>query len=225
MTPAAIIFDYDGVICDSEAASNESFARVLSAVGMPTSIDDVYDHYLGRNWPDTLAVMTGLWGADRIPDDLYDRIWIDYRTTTGDRTTPVNGFLDFMSSIAHLPVAVASSSTSDSIRAGLTSLGLAERFDRHVYSGREHVTRGKPHPDLYLHAAAALGHDPATLLVIEDSPIGARAALASGARVFGLAAGSHHRPSFTEALRAEGVERVFGSYAEISDLLGFAPRP
>lgn len=222
MTFDAIIFDFDGVIADSEAISNECFAHVLSATGMPTSIDDVYDLYLGLNWPDTLAVMTARW-ADLVPHDIHDRISAAYRAATAGRIAPIEGFLDFAGIVAHLPVAVASSSPSDYIRAGLGALGVAAQFGDHIYSGREHVTRGKPFPDLYLHAAVALRVDPARALVIEDSPIGARAALASGARVFGLAAGSHHRPSFTSALEAEGVERVFASYAEIVAYLRLAP--
>lgn len=222
MSPAAIIFDYDGVISDSEVASNECFARVLSAAGMPTSLDDMYDLYIGRNWPDTLVAMTARWG-DLVPHDIRDRIIADYLATTTSPLPPVEGFLDFIEIVAHLPVAVASSNASDHIRHGLRALGVAERFGDHVYSGSEHVTRGKPFPDLYLHAADALGFAPAQILVVEDSPIGARAALASGARVFGLAAGSHHRPAFTEALRAEGVERVFDSYAEIAAHLELAP--
>jgi HAD superfamily hydrolase (TIGR01509 family) len=223
MTPAAIIFDFDGVIVDSEIASNQSFARVLTAAGMPTSIDEVCDLYLGRNWTDTLAAMTARWGA-LVPDDIHERISADYRASTAGRTTPVPGVLGFVGRVAHLPMAVASSSASDYIRAGLSALGIAHHFGDHVYSGREHVARGKPFPDLYLHAAAALGVDPSGALVVEDSPIGARAALAAGARVFGLAAGRHARPSLSAVLAAEGVERVFASYADMAAHLALAPR-
>lgn len=202
MTPAAIIFDFDGVIVDSEIASNQSFARVLTAAGMPTSIDEVCDLYLGRNWTDTLAAMTARWGA-LVPDDIHERISADYRASTAGRTTPVPGVLGFVGRVAHLPMAVASSSASDYIRAGLSALGIAHHFGDHVYSGREHVARGKPFPDLYLHAAAAL---------------------AAGARVFGLAAGRHARPSLSAALAAEGVERVFASYADMAAHLALAPR-
>jgi HAD superfamily hydrolase (TIGR01509 family) len=219
MNHAAIIFDFDGVIVDSEVASNAAFTRVLTAAGMPTSMDDVYEFYLGRNWPDTLAALTSRWGA-LVPDDIQDRIAADYRAATAGQTRAVAGVLDFLASVAHLPVAVASSSASDHIHAGLGALGLADRFGQHVYSGREHVTRGKPFPDLYLHAAQALGIEPARAIVIEDSPIGARAALAAGARVFGLAAAGHCRPSLTAQLEAEGVERVFAGYGEIAEILG-----
>jgi HAD superfamily hydrolase (TIGR01509 family) len=92
-----------------------------------------------------------------------------------------------------------------------------------VYSGREHVARGKPFPDLYLHAAAALGVPIEQTLVIEDSPVGARAGIAAGARVLGLAAASHCRPSLKVGLEAEGVERVFGSYAELALYLKLPP--
>ena len=220
--PAAIIFDYDGVIADSEVVSNQCIARVLSAAGMPTTVEEAYALYMGRNRADTMAAMRARWGA-LVPADMDARITAEYRAMSAGPMTPVAGVTDFLARAAHLPCAVASSSASGHIRMRLGQIGLADRFGAHIYSGREHVARGKPHPDLYLHAAAALGVDPGRALVIEDSPIGARAGLAAGARVFGLAAASHCRPRLTAALHAEGVERVFASYAEMAAFLALAP--
>ena len=92
--------------------------------------------------------------------------------------------------------------------AHLDHLGLAEAFGDHIYSGREHVERGKPAPDLYLHAARQTRRRRSTdCVILEDSRVGATGALASGARVIGLAAGSHCLDGHAEMLRALGVER------------------
>ncbi len=126
----------------------------------------------------------------------------------------------FLDTIRHLPVAIGSSSYTDYIHRHLANFGLEDRFGVHVYSGREHVTRGKPHPDIYLHAAARLGIHPSEVVIIEDLPVGARAAVASGARVIGFVGGSHARPALADALLAEGVETVLASYDEIAVHLG-----
>jgi len=119
-----------------------------------------------------------------------------------------------------LPKAVASSSSTRWVRTHLDHLGLADVFGRHVYSGKEHVSRGKPAPDLYLHAAAQLSVDISRSVIIEDSKVGATGALASGARVIGLAAGRHCLDGHAGMLRDIGVLDVAHSFEEVARLLG-----
>lgn len=221
MSPAAIIFDFDGVIADTEIVSAEVYSAALTGLGLPTNIEEAIEHYIGLNRMDCLAVIAKLWG-DRVPADIAEQLEAATTSHFAVPMQPVPGVVEFLALTDHLPRAIASSSSTAWIRGHLDQFGEGGRFGAHIYSGREHVTRGKPFPDLYLHAAAALGIDAAQILVIEDSPVGARAGLAAGARVFGLAAGSHARPSITEALKAEGVERVFTSYAEMAEALGLA---
>ena len=104
-----------------------------------------------------------------------------------------------------LPRAIASSSSMTWIRTHLDHLGLAEHFGDKVFSGAEHVARGKPAPDPYLHAAQALGVDIARTVIIEDLPVGVRGAVASGAEVIGLCAGRHCLPGHAERLRAASI--------------------
>jgi beta-phosphoglucomutase-like phosphatase (HAD superfamily) len=93
-------------------------------------------------------------------------------------------------------------------------------FEPHIYSGKEHVTRGKPAPDLYLHAARELGVDIARTVILEDSKVGATGALASGAAVIGLSAGRHCSDNHVEMLRALGVTQVARSFDEAARLIG-----
>lgn len=118
-----------------------------------------------------------------------------------------------------LPRAIVSSSSSAWIRRHLKHVGLAGAFGDHIYSGREHVARGKPAPDLYLHAAAALGVSIERCAVIEDSPVGAKGAVASGAYVVGLCAGTHCAAGHGERLSALGVQAVAESWGEVAGLL------
>jgi beta-phosphoglucomutase-like phosphatase (HAD superfamily) len=128
--------------------------------------------------------------------------------------------VDFVQALpSELPKAVASSSSTRWICTHLAHLGLTEQFGDHVYSGREHVERGKPAPDIYLHAARQLGVRIRNCVVLEDSEVGATGALASGARVIGLAAGRHCVDGHADALRALGVDEVANSFDEVRKLL------
>jgi beta-phosphoglucomutase-like phosphatase (HAD superfamily) len=119
-----------------------------------------------------------------------------------------------------MPKAVASSSSTRWVRTHLSHLGLADEFEQHIYSGREHVERGKPAPDVYLHAARELGVDIANTVIIEDSKVGATGALASGATVIGLAAGRHCFDGHADMLRKSGVEHVAQSFDDVAQLIG-----
>ena len=88
-----------------------------------------------------------------------------------------------------------------------------------VFSGREHVARGKPAPDLYLHAAARLGLAIERIAIIEDSPVGVEGALASGAEVIGLCAGQHCMPGHADRLRSLGVRTIAHDFDEVARLI------
>jgi HAD superfamily hydrolase (TIGR01509 family) len=205
---AAVLFDFDGVILDSELASNRVLAEQLTALGYPTTLEESLDRYMGRHWADNERAITEQWGP--LPDGFREAQLDGF---SGEDA--VAGVAEFVASL-RVPRAVASSSPSAYLHANLERLGLAAAFGGQVFSAAEHVTRGKPHPDIYLHAAAALGVDPAAALVIEDTPIGVRAGLAAGATVVGLTAGSHCRPGHAELLRAAGAHHVARDYAGVA---------
>jgi beta-phosphoglucomutase-like phosphatase (HAD superfamily) len=120
---------------------------------------------------------------------------------------------------ADLPKAVVSSSPTRWIRRHLEHIGLSDAFGEHLYSGREHVVRGKPAPDLYLFAADQLGVAIERCAILEDSIVGATGAVASGGYVIGLCAGSHCAPDHAERLRAVGVDTVAADFGEVANRL------
>ena len=134
---------------------------------------------------------------------------------------PIAGAIDFVRRLPPtLSKAIASSSSTKWIRTHLAHLGLTDAFEPHLYSGREHVERGKPAPDLYIYAADQLGVDIARTVILEDSKVGATGALASGARVIGLAAGSHCLDGHADKLRAVGVQDIAHSFDDVARLIG-----
>lgn len=220
MTPAALLFDFDGVLIESEAAGNIHLAETLSALGHPTTPAEAMTHFMGLAGRDFRAAVERWIGRPLPPEFDAARRAEDERCLR-EGVDEVAGAVRFVRSLPpRLPIAVVSSSSTRWLHAHLAHLGLADRFGAHVYSGHEHVARGKPAPDIYLHAAAQLGADIARCTIIEDSPVGATGAVASGARVIGLVAGAHCGPDHAAKLRALGVHDVAADFNTVARLIG-----
>jgi beta-phosphoglucomutase-like phosphatase (HAD superfamily) len=225
-----VIFDCDGVLVDSEPIANEVLAELLSEAGLPTTTLESMRRYTGRSLPGILAEvesqlgrpisLTGAAdaGASEFIDAYRERVFAGFRA--GLR--PIDGVARALDSIARTPLrtCVASSSWPDRIELSLRLTGLFERLEGRLFSAIE-VERGKPHPDLFLHAAQQMGALPGECVVVEDSVHGARAGVAADMRVLGFCSGGPG--SDPEALAREGA-RVFGSMDElpglISEILG-----
>ena len=211
----AVILDFDGVIADSEVLANRILAEVLTENGFPTTAEDSIRHYMGLRWEDTLERIEALHGR---------RPAIDVRAACRARNAPllqtqlapVRGVSGFLSALSHSRRAVASSSTPEWLEATLARFGLAHHFGTHVYSAAKHVNRGKPAPDLYLYAAAALQAAPEECFVVEDTTVGVSAAAAAGMRVCGLVAGGHCGPGHGETLLAAGAHEVASDYDQVA---------
>jgi HAD superfamily hydrolase (TIGR01509 family) len=215
----AIIFDFDGVLIESEHVSGVALARILTELGHPTSIQEALDNFTGLSGSNFHGAVEQ-WIDRPLPDAFQDARRAEDQRVMEEGLSAVVGAVEFVRQLPpELPRAIASSSTTRWIIRHLEHIGLRAAFGDHVYSGREHVTRGKPAPDIYLYAAAAIGADIARTLIIEDSVVGARSAVASGATVVGLAAGLHCNDGHADKLRAEGVQHIAHSFDEITALL------
>src|SRR5262249_44563162 len=115
----------------------------------------------------------------------------------------VKGARQHLDAFAHLPRCVASSSSPDRLAGCPDVLQLHDDFDGKVFSASA-VSRGKPHPDIFLYAAQRMRCEPADCIVIEDSASGVTAGIAAGMTVVGLMAASHMRPGDRQRLVAAG---------------------
>jgi len=215
----AIIFDFDGVLLESEYELNRLTAEILTEFGHPHSLEEAIEHYTGLAGRHVIEVIEGRIGRT-LPQEFHDRMGREAKRALADGIEPIAGAIDFVRSLpTSLPRAIASSSSTNWVRTHLTHLGLSDAFEPHIYSGREHVERGKPAPDLYLHAADQLGVEIGRTVILEDSKIGVTGALASGASVIGLAAGAHCLDGHANILRWVGVTHIAHSFAEVADYL------
>jgi HAD superfamily hydrolase (TIGR01509 family) len=218
----ALIFDFDGVLLESEYAGNAQIARYLTALGHPHTPEEAMAHYMGLAGKDFVAAIENRIGR-ALPGDFFTARAEEDKRVLAEGLESVAGAIAFVRGLPRdLPRAIASSSSMHWITTHLDHLGLRDDFGEMIFSGREHVTRGKPAPDLYLHAAKALGVAIEACAIIEDSPVGATGAVASGAYVIGLCAGLHCPPGHADTLRAIGVDAIAAGFDEVARLVGLS---
>ena len=207
-----IIYDFDGVIADSEAVANLVLAEMVTALGHPTTLQDSYDLYMGKRAAEVVEAVEGKLGrklAATFSDDLRAATLARFRTDLRE----VAGASAFIRRFACLPSCIASSSSAERLRVSLDTLRLAEEFADRVFSA-DLVPRGKPHPDIFLYAADRIGVAPEHCLVIEDSRSGVLAGVAAGMTVLGLCAGGHIQDGHADRLREAGAEHIFDRWPD-----------
>lgn len=216
---AALLFDFDGVVIESEYAGNAQIARYLTNIGHPTTTEEAMAQFMGLSGTAFTGALEG-WIGRSLPDDYATARLEEDERILRDGVGEVAGAIAFVRALPPaLPRAIVSSSSSHWIATHLAHLGLRDAFGDHLYSGKEHVARGKPSPDLYLHAADQLGVAIGDCAILEDSPVGATGAVASGAHVIGLVAGSHCGPDHADRLRAIGVQDIARDFTGVAALL------
>lgn len=209
-----VIFDCDGVLVDSERLAVRVEAAFLAELGWPLSQAEVIERFMGRSQAYMVQAIQDRLG-DRLPADWQDRLDRRYRAVFDAELTPVDGVVEALDRIA-TPTCVASGGSHEMLRHTLGLTGLYDRFQGRIFSASE-VAEGKPAPDLFLHAAARLGAEPAACAVVEDSRYGVEAARAAGMRAFGYTGG------LTPPDRLAGPRTVlFDDMRRLPDLLAAA---
>jgi HAD superfamily hydrolase (TIGR01549 family) len=209
----ALIFDFDGVIADSEAIANTVLAETVTGLGYSTTLDQSLSRFAHRRWGEVMAEIEAATGKplpSNFSDELKRATFARFRTDLRE----VSGAADFIRRFAHLPRCIASSSSIDRLQLCLSVLNMEAEFGDHVYSA-DMVARGKPHPDIFLFAAGKLGVTPERCLVIEDSAGGIQAAVAAGMTAIGLCAASHIRDGHDVKLRDAGAVHLAESWEEV----------
>ena len=212
MPPDLVIFDCDGVLVDSEPVSNRIFVQHLERHGIAMTVEAALRDLAGRSLPSCVALLEERYET-KLPHDFIAVLQADTMQAFASELKPVRGVAEALDRIS-LATCVASSSAPAKIRLSLSLTGLLPRFDGRLFSASE-VARGKPHPDLFLHAASRMGHAPARSVVVEDAVPGVQAAVAAGMRVLAYAGAAH---ADVPALRAAGGE-IFTDMADLPALL------
>ena len=179
MTLAAVIFDMDGLMFDSERTAREAWRDALAAYGIDLD-DAVYLRAVGRTAAEARTVFVDAYGQDLPISDIEADKAARLAAALHPAPPLKPGLVELLDVIAGLgiPAAVASATAGPEVRHRLATAGLEDRFA--VVVGGDEVAAGKPAPDLFLRAAGLLGAVPAGCVVLEDSEAGIRAAAAAG---------------------------------------------
>ncbi len=179
-----VIFDCDGVLVDSERLAVRTETEILGSLGWNVTEEEVVDRFVGRSAEYMRAQIEERLGR---PVDWEDEFESRYREVFEQELRPVEGIAEALRAI-ETSSCVASSGTHARIQFSLGLTGLLEHFEGRVFSAQD-VARGKPAPDLFLHAAKQMGVQPEACAVVEDSPAGVEAAVAAGMAAFAFAGG------------------------------------
>ena len=217
--PDLVIFDCDGVLIDSEILYCRIDAEEFSRAGYPITSGEVARKFVGISY-DTMLKMIAEELGHPLPDEVSVRVNERVAEVIPAELKAVKGIARLLDRIG-IPVCVASNTATERLRWNLEIAGLLARFDPHVYSAKM-VARGKPAPDLFLHAARQFAVPPERCLVIEDSTVGVGAAVAAGMPVLGFVAGEHCWPELEGQLRAAGAFDVASSCERIDEILAKA---
>lgn len=214
----ALIFDFDGVLADSEPLANAVLARLVSEAGQATTLDDSLRRYCGKRWADVAAEISANIGGP-LPEGFREQLLGEtlHAFSLGHEAMPslteTPGARQFLQDFAHLPHCIASSSAHARLAHCLSILEMNELFAGNVISGDD-VVNGKPAPDIFLLAAQRLGVAPEQCVVFEDSIAGVQAGRAAGMTVIGYCGGGHIHAGHMDRLREAGAHWVAGSWDE-----------
>lgn len=213
--PAAVLFDCDGVLADTEVLASLIVAEDLTERGWPMTAEACNAIFLGRALPDMVPLIEARLG--RLPFDWQAQMADRLTWRMSREAVPIPGAVEAVLALqaAGLPIACASNSSRAELAGKLRRLGLEAAFAGRVFSYQD-VAQPKPAPDIYLAAAAACGAAPRDCVVVEDSPTGIRAGLQAGCQV--LAYAGAMEPALLAAMGAKPFHRM----QDLPGLLGLA---
>jgi HAD superfamily hydrolase (TIGR01509 family) len=211
-----IIFDCDGVLLDSEIISLAVNAEMLTKLGLPHTIEQVRERFLGVTADAFNALIESDLGGP-IPE------WFEYASQNRleeefkQSLRATHGILDILGDFPY-PICVASNSRLTRLQSTLTQTKLYSHFYPYIYSSQM-VAKGKPAPDLFLYAANNMGFDVHDCIVIEDSVNGVKAAIAADMLCFGFVGGSHCVSGHENELSSAGAKTIFSNMYDLPELI------
>lgn len=215
-----VIFDCDGVLINSEEIYVDSEIEFLSNAGFHVERTAYMEAFMGLS-PDEWRVKIGIAARDRnghpLPENFFESLhaFIMQRFETELRS--ISGVRSAVSNLESM-CCVASSTPLPELQWKLGHAGIADLFSPNIFSA-DMVDRGKPAPDLFLHASATLAIEPRRCVVVEDSANGVAAGKAAGMQVIGFTGGDHCPPDHATILMSNGAEVVIDDFAKLGSTI------
>ncbi len=197
--PLLVIFDCDGVLVDSELATNAVISINLARYGLSLSAMQCKERFMGGQMIDVMQAAIKMGAA--LPEGWINEIYSEVHARLEAGVPVIDGIVDILDQLdrAAIPYCVASNGSEKKMSITLGNAGLWTRFGDRIFSAHT-IGHAKPDPGLFLHAANHFAIAPKDCVVIEDSATGAKAARRARMRCYGYATDSH-----SEELAAEGA--------------------
>lgn len=211
-----LIFDCDGVLLETESLANQCEVDALRDLGHSFTLEEYIDIALGKHNHLVEATLKEKFDI-KLPVNFWKDVGLKQRMIFERDLSAVEGVLQAITSLS-LPTCVASSSSMERLHHTLGITGLLPHFKGRIYS-TESVARGKPFPDIFLHAAKCMNVAPMNCLVIEDSLAGIEGALAAGMTVLAFAGGRHITRRMRQKLQDSGAHLLFDRMSELKEVI------
>lgn len=192
MADNLVIFDCDGVLVDSELISLGLLIEYCAQYNVQLSLEEACNLFLGKPIRDSASEINRIMGTDlpEVDRDIFQKRIFEKFDKELQAVEGVAVALDRLSN----RMCVASSSNLSRIKYALEIAGLDQFFGEFLFS-TDMVAKGKPHPDVFLHACEMMGVEPCEAIVIEDSPAGLIAAKAACIKTIAFTGGAHAEPA------------------------------
>lgn len=212
-----IIFDFDGVLVDSEYIAGAVTTRLLTEFGAKTDLDTVLSQFVGQHVDAIASHLEQHIGKENI-QEFKQKSKIENRKAFQEKLAPLPNVLKTLSQIS-IPMCIGSNSAYDSLLAKLEITKLNAFFPTEKLFVSSMVSKPKPAPDVYLKAAKHHNIAPQNCLVIEDSVHGIHAAKAANMAVIGFYGASHCHPKYEALLKQAGASITFDNIGELPNII------
>ena len=215
-----IIFDCDGVLVNSEEMYVSSEIEFLSKAGFHFERRAYMEAFMGLShdeWHAKLETAAQKRNGHPLPENFFESLDTFIRQRFESELEPISGVRGAVSEL-EIMCCVASSTPLPFLQWKLEHTGIADLFAPNIFSA-DIVDRGKPAPDLFLHAAAAMAIEPTHCVVVEDSVNGVVAGKAAGMKVIGFTGGDHCPPDHETILMSNGAQVVIDDFAELGSTI------
>ena len=216
-----VIFDFDGVLVDSETMGCQVWSDVFARHGMNVPAKDIMDKYTGKTGTLICSLIEQEYGY-HVPDGLLEEVNETTERVMSKELETVPGVLETLP-LLPLRFCIASGSRPKRLNLCLDVTGLRQFFPSETVFSSHFVKNGKPAPDLFLYSAEKMGVSAQRCLVVEDSVSGVVAGKAAGMTVFGFLGGSHSTPERGIHLKENGADLLFDDFCRLPMLLENQP--
>lgn len=215
-----VIFDCDGTLVDSEYLNNKAVADYLCSLGFTKyTVEYALGNFMGMTMEDIRLIVEAETG-EKIPDDYKEQFIANVEAAIPLYLEPVGQAAEVVAACAQsAAICVASNGERPNVLSCVRAAGLQKHFPDPLIFTKDMVDKGKPAPDLFLHAARKMGANPSKTLVIEDSTPGVKAGKAAGMTVVGFTGAAHNKQVAAQTLAKAGADAVFDRLIHIIDYI------